>query len=143
MLVSYARCCFPVPGDPVLGFMSAGRGLIVHREECVNTDDYLKHPENWLPVAWAPKIERLFGVELRLEVANRVGVLAAIAAAIASTDTNIDNVDLQERDPQTSSLAVEVRVRDRRHLARVMRTVHRMPDVLRLSRTLAIRTRDE
>ena len=143
MLVSYARCCFPVPGDPVLGFLSAGRGLIVHREECVNTDDYLKHPENWLPVAWAPKIERLFGVELRLEVANRVGVLAAIAAAIASTDTNIDNVDLQERDPQTSSLAVEVRVRDRRHLANVIRVVRRMPDVLRLSRTLATRTRDE
>ena len=143
MLVSYARCCFPVPGDPVLGFMSAGRGLIVHREDCANTDDYLKHPENWLPVAWAPKIDRLFGVELRLEVANRVGVLAAIAAAIASTDTNIDNVDLQERDPQTSSLVVEVRVRDRRHLADVIRVVRRMPDVLRLSRTLATRIRDE
>ncbi|NBU26577.1 MAG: hypothetical protein EBS39_13400, partial [Gammaproteobacteria bacterium] len=66
-----------------------------------------------------------------------------IAAAIAGTDTNIDNVDLQERDATTSSMVVEVRVRDRRHLADVIRVVRRMPDVLRLSRTLATRTRDE
>jgi (p)ppGpp synthase/HD superfamily hydrolase len=85
----------------------------------------------------------MFGSELRVEVENRMGVLAAVAAAIAGTETNIDHVELEERDTQTSVLVFEVRVRDRKHLAQVMRVIRRMPDVLRLSRTLAVRTRDE
>jgi guanosine-3',5'-bis(diphosphate) 3'-pyrophosphohydrolase len=143
LLVSYARCCFPVPGDAILAYLSSGRGIIVHREDCANVDDYRKHPEKWLSVTWAEQPERMFGSELRVEVENRMGVLAAVAAAIAGTETNIDHVELEERDAQTSVLVFEVRVRDRKHLANVMRVIRRMPDVLRLSRTLAVRTRDE
>jgi (p)ppGpp synthase/HD superfamily hydrolase len=128
LLVSYARCCFPVPGDAILAYLSSGRG---------------KHPEKWISVTWAEKTERMFGSELRVEVANRMGVLAAVASAIAGTETNIDHVELEERDPQTSVLVFEVRVRDRKHLAKVIRVIRRMPDVLRLSRTLAARSRDE
>jgi RelA/SpoT family (p)ppGpp synthetase len=143
LLVSYARCCFPVPGDPILAYLSSGRGIIVHREDCANVDDYRKHPEKWISVTWAENTPRMFGSELRVEVENRMGVLAAVAAAIAGTETNIDHVELEERDTQTSVLVFEVRVRDRKHLAQVMRVIRRMPDVLRLSRTLAVRTRDE
>ena len=143
MLVTYGRCCYPVPGDPIMAFLTAGRGITVHREECANVEDYRRHPEKWLSVTWAPDSGKFFVSGLRLEVANRVGVLAAVAAAIAATDTNIDNVDLQERDGATSELLFEVRVRDRKHLAQVIRVVRHMPDVLRLSRTLAVRSRDE
>jgi (p)ppGpp synthase/HD superfamily hydrolase len=143
LLVSYARCCFPLPGDPILAYLSSGRGIIVHREDCANVDDYRKHPEKWLSVTWAEQPQKMFGSELRVEVANRMGVLAAVAAAIAATETNIDHVELEERDAETSVLVFEVKVRDRRHLASVMRVIHRMPDVLRLSRTLAARTREE
>jgi GTP pyrophosphokinase len=143
MLVTYGRCCYPVPGDPIMAFLTVGRGITVHREECANVEDYRRHPEKWLSVTWAPDGARQFVSGLRLEVANRVGVLAAVAAAIAGTNTNIDNVELHERDSETSELMFEVRVRDRRHLAQVMRVVRRMPDVLRLSRTLATRSRDE
>jgi RelA/SpoT family (p)ppGpp synthetase len=143
LLVSYARCCFPVPGDPILAYLSSGRGIIVHREDCANVDDYRKHPEKWISVAWAEQPGRMFGCELRVEVQNRMGVLAAVASAIAGTETNIDHVELEERDTDTSILIFEVRVRDRQHLAGVMRVIRRMPDVLRLSRTLAVKTRDE
>jgi guanosine-3',5'-bis(diphosphate) 3'-pyrophosphohydrolase len=143
LLVSYARCCFPVPGDAILAYLSSGRGIIVHREDCANVDDYRKHPEKWISVTWAQDTPQMFGSELRVEVANRMGVLAAVAAAIAGTETNIDHVELEERDVQTSVLIFEVRVRDRKHLAQVMRVIRRMPDVLRLSRTLAVRIRDE
>jgi GTP pyrophosphokinase len=143
LLVSYARCCFPVPGDPILAYLSSGRGIIVHREDCANVDDYRKHPEKWISVAWAEQPGRMFGCELRVEVQNRMGVLAAVASAIAGTETNIDHVELEERDTDTSVLIFEVRVRDRQHLASVIRVIRRMPDVLRLSRTLAVRTRDE
>jgi (p)ppGpp synthase/HD superfamily hydrolase len=143
LLVSYARCCFPVPGDAILAHLSSGRGIIVHREECANVDDYRKHPEKWLSVVWAEGTERLFSSEIRVEAANRMGVLAAVAAAIAGTETNIDHVELEERDAQTSALVFEIKVRDRKHLANVLRVIRRMPDVLKLSRTLAVRTRDD
>jgi len=84
----------------------------------------------------------MFGCELRVEVANRMGVLASVAAAIAGTETNIDHVELQERDTETSVLVFEVKVRDRRQLARIMRVIRPMPDVLKLSRTLAHRVRE-
>jgi RelA/SpoT family (p)ppGpp synthetase len=143
LLVGYARCCFPIPGDPIMAFLSAGRGIVVHREPCTNVEDYRRHPERWLSVTWQPTPNRLFSSELRVNVANRTGVLAAVAAAIAATDTNIEHVTLEERDPETSVLVFELKVRDRRHLAKIVRTIRRMPDVSGVTRTLAQRARDD
>src|SRR5215475_7922188 len=137
LLVSYARCCFPIPHDPIFAFLSSGRGIVIHRENCANVEDYRKHPEKWLPVTWQTAPDRLFSSELRVEVANRTGVLAAVAAAISSTETNIDRVSVEERDTDTSELVFELKVQDRKHLARIMRMIRRMPDVLRVSRSLA------
>ncbi|MBK6597168.1 MAG: bifunctional (p)ppGpp synthetase/guanosine-3',5'-bis(diphosphate) 3'-pyrophosphohydrolase [Proteobacteria bacterium] len=137
LLVSYARCCFPIPGDAIFAFLSAGRGVVVHREDCANVDDYRKHPENWLPVSWQPSADRYFSSEIRIEVANKMGVLAAVAAAVAGNDTNIERVSLEERDAETSSLTFELKVTDRKHLARIIRVIRRMPEVLRVYRTIA------
>ncbi|MBV6416230.1 MAG: Guanosine-3',5'-bis(diphosphate) 3'-pyrophosphohydrolase [Steroidobacteraceae bacterium] len=137
LLVSYARCCFPIPNDPIIAYLSAGRGIVVHREGCVNVEDYRKHPEKWLPVVWEAKVERQFVSQIRVDVVNRLGVLAAVAAAISTTETNIDHVSIEERDSELTVLMFEVRVRDRKHLAGLMRTIRRMPDVLRVSRTIA------
>jgi len=141
LLVSYARCCFPLPHDPVFAFLSAGRGVIIHRERCVNVEDYRKHPEKWLPVSWRPAPDRLFNSEIRIYVVNRTGVLAGVAAAIASTETNIHHVSIEEQEGDASSLTFELKVRDRKHLARVMRVIRRMPDVTRVSRTIAAHAR--
>ncbi|HQW09321.1 MAG TPA: RelA/SpoT family protein [Steroidobacteraceae bacterium] len=137
LLVTYARCCFPIPNDPIIAFLSTGRGIVVHREGCVNVEDYRKHPEKWLPVVWEGSIERFFASQIRVDVANKLGVLAAVAAAISTTETNIDHVSIEERDSELSVLLFEVRVRDRKHLAGLMRTIRRMPDVLRVNRTIA------
>jgi RelA/SpoT family (p)ppGpp synthetase len=141
LLVNYARCCFPVPGDPIMAYLSAGRGIVLHRESCVNVENYRKHPENWLAVTWAAGIERQFSSEIRVEVVNKMGVLAQVAAAIAANDTNIDRVSVEEHDAATSTLVFELKVRDRVQLARVMRVIKHMPDVLRLSRTIAAHAR--
>jgi guanosine-3',5'-bis(diphosphate) 3'-pyrophosphohydrolase len=143
LLVTYARCCFPIPYDPIFAFLSAGRGVVIHRENCVNVEDYRKHPENWLPVGWQTSPERLFTSEIRVYVVNRTGVLAAIAAAIASTETSIGHVSIDEQDSGAAVLTFELRVRDRRHLARVVRVIRRMPDVSRVTRTIAAHARDE
>jgi GTP diphosphokinase / guanosine-3',5'-bis(diphosphate) 3'-diphosphatase len=137
LLVSYARCCFPIPYDPIFAFLSSGRGIVIHRETCVNVEDYRKHPEKWLPVSWQASPDRFFSSQIRIDVRNRMGVLAAIAAAIASTETNIDHVSVEERDVDTSAIVFELKVRDRKHLARIIRTIRRMPDVLRVARTIA------
>ncbi|MGQ0833621.1 MAG: RelA/SpoT family protein [Gammaproteobacteria bacterium] len=141
LLVTYARCCFPIPYDPIFAFLSAGRGIVIHRENCVNVEDYRKHPEKWLPVAWQTGPDRFFSSEIRVEVANRMGVLAAVAAAISSTETNIDHVSVEERDSDTSALVFELKVRDRKHLARIVRVIRRMSEVLRVTRTIAAHSR--
>jgi GTP pyrophosphokinase len=143
LLVSYARCCFPLPNDPVFAFLSAGRGVIIHRERCVNVEDYRKHPEKWLPVSWRSAPDRLFNSEIRIYVVNRTGVLAAVAAAIASTETNIHHVSIEEQEGDASILTFELKAHDRKHLARVMRVIRRMPDVTRVSRTIAAHARTD
>jgi GTP diphosphokinase / guanosine-3',5'-bis(diphosphate) 3'-diphosphatase len=137
LLVTYARCCFPIPHDPIFAFLSAGRGVVIHRENCVNVEDYRKHPEKWLPVTWQTTPDREFSSEIRVYVVNRTGVLAAVAAAIASTETNIDHVSIDEQDSDASVLTFELRVHDRKHLARIVRVIRRMPDVTRVTRTIA------
>jgi guanosine-3',5'-bis(diphosphate) 3'-pyrophosphohydrolase len=142
LLVTSARCCFPIPNDPIIAFLSSGRGIVIHRENCVNVEDYRKHPEKWLPVTWQNAPDRHFSSEIRVDAANRTGVLAAVAAAIASTDTNIDHVSVGTRDENTSVLNFEIKVKNRKHLARIVRIIRRMPDVLRVTRTLAAHARD-
>jgi (p)ppGpp synthase/HD superfamily hydrolase len=142
LLVTYARCCFPIPYDPIFAFLSAGRGVVIHRENCVNVEDYRKHPEKWLPVSWQTAPDRMFSSEIRIYVVNRTGVLAAVAAAIASTDSSIDHVSIDEHDSDTSVLTFELKVRDRKHLARIVRVIHRMPDIVRVSRSIAAHARE-
>ncbi len=137
LLVTYARCCFPIPNDPIMAYLSAGRGVMIHRQNCGNLAEYRKQPEKWLSVAWEATEGRLFSSEIQLEINNRVGVLAAVASSIAGTETNIDQVSLEERDVNSSSLKFQLQVRDRKHLARVIKTIRRMPDVQRVFRTLA------
>jgi (p)ppGpp synthase/HD superfamily hydrolase len=137
LLVTYARCCFPIPNDPIMAYLSAGRGVMIHRQNCGNLAEYRKQPEKWLSVAWEATEGRLFSCEIQLEINNRVGVLAAVASSIAGTETNIDQVSLEERDVSSSSLKFQLQVRDRQHLARVIKTIRRMPDVQRVFRTLA------
>jgi RelA/SpoT family (p)ppGpp synthetase len=137
LLVTYARCCFPIPDDPIMAYLSAGRGVMIHRQNCGNLAEYRKQPEKWLSVAWEETQGRLFLSEIQLEINNRVGVLAAVASSIAETETNIDQVQLEERDVSNSWLRIQLQVRDRKHLAQVIRTIRRMPDVQRVFRTLA------
>jgi RelA/SpoT family (p)ppGpp synthetase len=137
LVVTYARCCFPIPNDPILANLSSGRGVVIHREACGNLSSFRKQPDKWIPVTWQAATDRVFHVEIKIEVSNRMGVLARVASAIAGTQTNIDRVSVVERDSDTSTLIFELLVQDRHHLARVIRAVRGMPEVLKVTRTLA------
>ena len=143
LLVTYARCCRPIPDDPIIAYLSPGRGIVIHRDSCGNVEDYHKHPEKWQPVTWQQDLKRYFSAEVRIEAANRIGMLASISAAIAGTSTNIGDAKVEVRDGDVSLFRFEVEVKDRKHLARVVRTIRQMPDVLRVSRHLASRRSQE
>ena len=134
MVVNFAKCCRPIPGDRIVGFVSAGRGIVIHTEGCKNIADYRGKPEKWVDVEWERTVSGEFTAELRVEVANQRGVLATVAAAIADMGSNIENVGVEERDGLSTSIAFTITVRDRQHLARVMRRIRHIPLVLRISR---------
>ncbi len=124
-VLSFGNCCHPVPGDAIFGHLSAGKGIVVHRVECPNAAELRKQPERCLEIEWDREAQGDYRVELRIEVQNRPGVLATVAAAIAETGTNIENVEYSERDLATATLLFALEVRDRKHLADVMRRVRR------------------
>mgnify|MGYP001812606267 CR=1 FL=1 len=135
MVVGYGRCCYPIPGDTIFGYLSAGRGLMIHREGCGNLAEFRKQPDKWIPVQWEERLDRTFLVEIRAEVKNKLGVLAAVAANISSTETNIEHVSVVERDGEISSITFLLQVDDQPHLERVLRSIRAMPDVLSVTRT--------
>ncbi len=134
MVVTFAKCCHPIPGDPIQGFVSAGRGIVIHTESCKNIKEFRKHPEKWVSVQWESDIEEDFPVEIRVYVVNQRGVLATVAAAISEMDINIDNVVIEEHDSKYSTIDFTVAVRDRVHLARLMRHIRNIDMVVRISR---------
>jgi GTP diphosphokinase / guanosine-3',5'-bis(diphosphate) 3'-diphosphatase len=119
----------------IFGYLSAGRGIVIHRDDCGNLAEFRKQPDKWLAVDWERKLNRTFPVEIRAEVRNRLGVLAAVAANISSTETNIEHVQVVERDGDSSSLIFLLQVNGRDQLDRVMRSIRGMADVLSVTRT--------
>jgi len=135
MVVSFAKCCRPIPGDPIIGLISAGRGIVIHTESCRNVADYRNRTEKSIDVQWEPDIKGDFPVEIRVDAANQRGVLATVAASIAEQGANIDNVSLEERDGRYSTITLTIEVQNRQHLARIMRRIRSMEPVARISRT--------
>jgi RelA/SpoT family (p)ppGpp synthetase len=135
MVVSFGRCCHPIPGDNIVGYLSTGRGIVVHRDNCPNLVEYKEHPDKWIEVQWETQIDRDFTTEVRVEVVNQRGVLATVAATISEMGSNIEQVNVQERDGSTSVMNLLFSVQDRKHLANIMRYIRKMPEVLRISRT--------
>jgi guanosine-3',5'-bis(diphosphate) 3'-pyrophosphohydrolase len=128
-VLTFANCCHPLPGDEIMGYLSAGKGIVVHRVECPNVPELRKSPERCVEIGWSASVQGDYRVELRIEVSNRPGVLAKVAAAIAEAGSNIENVEYTERDPTTATILFTIEVRSRKHLADVMRLVRRLPVV--------------
>ncbi len=128
-VLNFAACCHPIPGDEILGFLSPGKGIVVHRVECTNLPELRKTPERFMPIDWARSVEGDYSAALRVEVDNKPGVLAQVAAAIAEAASNIDQVEYRERDLRMAVLHFAIEVKHRKHLADVIRRVRRLVPV--------------
>lgn len=136
MAVQFAQCCRPIPGDPILGFINKDKGLVIHTHDCPSVLKFKLDPDKWLDVEWEPESSRLFKTNLNLTVANQPGMLAKIASGIADAGSNIDNVSLEEADGSAyANLYFTVQVKNRVHLAELMRSLRKIPDVVRINRT--------
>ena len=136
-VLSFGNCCLPIPGDPIIGFLSAGKGLVVHQTTCPNVAEMRKQPERVVRVDWEAEVSGDYRTQLRIDVVNRPGVLATVAAAIAEANSNIENVEYLERDAHSASLLFTIEVRHREHLAEVMKRVRRADVVLVVQRQLS------
>ena len=125
-VVSFAGCCQPIPGDEIMGYHTAGKGIVVHRMDCPNLAELRKSPERWVPIGWDSSVVGDYDTALVVEVENGTGVLAQLAAAIAQSQSNIERVDYLDRDFNAAVLCFNIQVRDRNHLAEVMRRLRRL-----------------
>jgi len=133
-VVSYARCCYPIPGDEIVAFMSSGRGIVIHRGNCRNLSEVRDQPSKWIPVNWTKKVKGEFDSEIQVRTLDRVGLLAEVAGRISATRTNIEHVRV-DTEGDASMLEFRLKVRDRRQLAQVVRSIRTIPGVVRVTRS--------
>ncbi len=132
MAVQFAKCCRPIPGDPIIGVIKSGQGLVVHTHDCP-TLRRGRSGEQWLDVVWDKQITRPFDVSIKLIVANRRGVLAKVASAIAEADSNIENVNFSNEGEYTA-IYFTLQVNNRIHLAKIIRNLRKISEVVRIIR---------
>ncbi|HED12072.1 MAG TPA: bifunctional (p)ppGpp synthetase/guanosine-3',5'-bis(diphosphate) 3'-pyrophosphohydrolase [Gammaproteobacteria bacterium] len=134
MLVQYAKCCNPIPGDRITGVFTSEKGLVIHADECKNIQHMLNDSDHVIPVHWATDIDGQFQTRLRLDTINKPGVLALIAADIAAQHSNIISVEVRERDGLSSVIAFTIEVANRIHLARILRSLRGHESIMHIAR---------
>ncbi len=132
--LTYSKCCYPIPGDSIVGAFTAGHGLAVHTSDCPNFAELSKHPENCLLVDWDDELNQQFTVKLMVRLENITGAFAQVASAIAENDSNINHVDLHEGSDNYKQIDFLVEVKDRVHLARIIKAIRRSGSVERVAR---------
>ncbi|MDD1793535.1 bifunctional GTP diphosphokinase/guanosine-3',5'-bis pyrophosphate 3'-pyrophosphohydrolase [Enterovibrio makurazakiensis] len=134
ILLTYANCCRPIPGDHIVGHVSPGKGLVIHREECANIRGYSQEPDKYMSVEWGGDIDQDFVTGLRIDMHNHQGALADLTNAIAATGSNIQGLSTEERDGRLYTIYVKLTTKNRVHLANIMRRLRVMPNVVKVSR---------
>ncbi len=136
LVIDYAKCCHPIPGDEICGYVSIGRGIVVHRLECKHVSARKGAAQERVPLIWAPSVQGDFLAELKLKAENRRGLLAGVAGEISGSGSGIENVQMPERGGGDTALEMRfvITVRDRVHLARVLRRLRRLEAVQRVIR---------
>ena len=142
MAVQFAPCCQPIPGDPIIGSIWKGKGLVIHTHDCLAIRKARSaKPTKWIDVEWEPEPGKLFSVRMRVMVQNTLGALGRIATEISRSGTNIEHVNMEEKHPGLyTTINFTVQVANRTALARLMRSVRRLPEVVRIFRDQGMTT---
>ncbi len=134
LVVSFAKCCSPIPGDPILGHVSSGRGLVIHTENCRNVEEYRDNPEKCVFLSWDKEISSEFTVDLKVYMENRRGIIVDVAAAVNQAEANIEKISVEEQDARLSVTYLSLSVQGRKHLARTIRRLRTIRGVSKIVR---------
>ena len=134
MVLSYARCCHPIPGDMIIGHISSGRGIVVHRDDCRNITEFQDDPKKCVYLDWDKAVDDEFEVSLKVELAAQRGIIATLATKASAVGANIHRIDIDEKEAQMSTVHLDISVRSRIHLARVMKRLRALKSVSRITR---------
>ena len=134
IMVSYANCCHPIPGDAIAGYISSGRGLVIHTESCHNLEDIRSQSDKMINLHWADNIDRTFSAELRVEVENQLGMIATLATRINSLNVNIEKISTEDKDHLFCYVNLQISVASRVHLARIMKRIRTTSGVRKVIR---------
>jgi len=137
LVLNYAKCCTPIPGDPIVGHLSAGKGMVVHLDTCRNIADVRHNPDKCIQLSWSKEVTGEFNVELRVELEHQRGLIALLAGSVNAADGNIEKIGMDERDGRISVVQLVVSVHDRVHLARVIKKLRAIKGVMRITRMKA------
>ena len=134
LVVNYATCCRPIPGDSVIGHFTADRGLVVHQERCKNILSSKKDPSQCFPINWHDNLERVFSTQIKVIADDEPGLLSEISSSIANSGTNIESLSASESTPGIGEIVLLIQVTGRDHLAKLIRKLRRMKTVLSVTR---------
>jgi guanosine-3',5'-bis(diphosphate) 3'-pyrophosphohydrolase len=137
LVLNFAKCCTPIPGDPIVGYLSAGKGMVVHLDSCKNISAIRDNPEKCIPLSWAKDVVGEFNVELRVELEQQRGLIALLAATVNEAQGNIEKISMDERDARISVVQLVISVHDRVHLARVIKRLRALKGVTHINRVRA------
>jgi len=135
LIINYARCCHPIPGDLILGHLSPGKGLVVHRDSCNNLNEIRTNVEKCMSLNWSPKVKGDFSVEFKVELISERGIIATLASRISESEATINQISIEERDAYSGIVDLVIEVKGRAHLANVMRRLRSLKQVQRVYRT--------
>ena len=133
-LINFAKCCHPIPGDPIVGLISSEKGMVVHTENCHNSEEMRSKPERLVSLGWADDVSGEFACELRIDLEKSRGAIAVLATRITSIDATIKRIAVDDDDPRISVVRLIIGVHNRIHLARVMKRVRIIKGVNKVAR---------
>ena len=134
MVITFAKCCHPIPGDTIIGHLSSGRGIVVHTDHCKNMRGYEQKTEKYIPVIWADEVEGEYPAEIRIELENQRGALAVIANAITRSNANVESINMEEKSANFSAIRLIISVQNRVHLARAIKRLRAIKTISKITR---------
>jgi len=134
LLLDFSSCCHPIPGDPIVGLIKAGKGIALHVADCKRVAKFLDNPQQCVPLCWSKQVNGEFLVQIGVMVKNERGILAILALAISDAGGNIEDINVDHRTGQYYGVHFKVLVTNRSHLAKVLRSLRQMPQVVKITR---------
>lgn len=134
MLVKFSQCCYPIPGDSIVGIIQAGKGIHVHRENCPVIHRFRRHPNKYILLSWAEEVMNVFTTTIQVEALNRPESIAAISSVFAKEEGHIENLMVKIKDSVHQLLIIYATVRGRKHLAKIIFELKKMPFIQRIVR---------